>query len=307
MNRAIVQSHNDLFNHKLKAKGITDQKGSGRCWLFAAMNIMRPAVIEKYKLDDFEFSIAYMSFWDKLEKANFFLETMIDFRDRDFTGPRIRLLCQGSDQSTAAGGFSSVALIEKYGVMPKEAMPETFPSEHTGTMNRILETKLRIDATELRRMAAEKKSLPRDARGEAENAGRHLPHPGDELRPTADGVHLPLCRQGQEDQRVEEVYAAELLQGMGGGRSVAICPVGQRPDTALWKALPHEAGAKHRRVRPRCITSTCRSTCSKAWSPSRSSTIKRSSSLATPAEIWTSRAGSCRRGCTISARSTASI
>ena len=83
VNRAILQAHNDLFNHKIKAKGITDQKRSGRCWMFAALNIMRPAVIEKYKLDDFEFSLSYLAFWDKLEKANFFLETMIDFRDRD--------------------------------------------------------------------------------------------------------------------------------------------------------------------------------------------------------------------------------
>jgi bleomycin hydrolase len=159
VNRAIVQAHNDLFNHRIKTKGITDQKGSGRCWLFAAMNIMRPAVIEKYKLDDFEFSIGYMSFWDKLEKANFFLETMIDFRDRDVTDREYDYWVK--DPINDGGWWVLVvALIEKYGVMPKEVMPETFPSENTGTMNRILETKLRADAIQLRRMAAEKKTLP---------------------------------------------------------------------------------------------------------------------------------------------------
>jgi bleomycin hydrolase len=159
VNREIVKAHNDLFSNRIKTKGITDQKGSGRCWLFAAMNIMRPAVIEKYKLDDFEFSISYLSFWDKLEKANFFLETMIELRDRDFTDREYDYFVK---DPTNDGGWwiLVVALIEKYGVMPKEAMPETFPSEHTGTMNAILETKLRADAVQLRRMAAEKKSLP---------------------------------------------------------------------------------------------------------------------------------------------------
>ena len=79
-NRAILQGHNDVFNHKINTKGVTNQKRSGRCWLFAALNIMRPVVIEKYKLDEFEFSLNYLAFWDKLEKANFFLETVIDLR-----------------------------------------------------------------------------------------------------------------------------------------------------------------------------------------------------------------------------------
>jgi bleomycin hydrolase len=158
VNRAIVQAHNDLFNHKINTKGITDQKGSLRCWMFAAMNVMRPAVIEKYKLDDFEFSLSYMAFWDKLEKANFFLETMIELRDRD---PSDREYDYFVKDPINDGGWwcFAVALIEKYGVMPKEAMPETFPSEHTDAMNKVLETKLRADAVQLRRMAAEKKSV----------------------------------------------------------------------------------------------------------------------------------------------------
>jgi bleomycin hydrolase len=159
INRDILKGTDDLFNHKVKTKGITDQKGSGRCWLFAALNTMRPAVIEKYKLDEFEFSICYLSFWDKLEKANFFLETMIDLRDRD---PSDREYDYFVKDPINDGGWwvLVVALIEKYGVMPKDVMPETFPSENTGTMNRILETKLRVDAVQLRRLSAEKKTLP---------------------------------------------------------------------------------------------------------------------------------------------------
>jgi bleomycin hydrolase len=158
INRAIVQSHNDLFSNKVKTKGITDQKGSGRCWMFASTNIMRPAVIEKYKLDDFEFSLSYLAFWDKLEKANFFFETMIDFRDRDPSDREYDFFVK--DPINDGGWWvMAVALIEKYGVLPREAMPETLPSSNTDAMNKVLETKLRVGATQLRRMAAEKKSL----------------------------------------------------------------------------------------------------------------------------------------------------
>ncbi|MCK4657399.1 MAG: aminopeptidase, partial [candidate division Zixibacteria bacterium] len=69
LNRDILHSHNGVFSHKIKAKGITNQKSTGRCWLFAGLNIMRPAVIEKYKLSKFEFSQNYLAFWDKMEKA----------------------------------------------------------------------------------------------------------------------------------------------------------------------------------------------------------------------------------------------
>ena len=127
--------------------------------MFAATNIFRPAVIEKHKLDGFEFSLSYLSFWDKLEKANFFLETMIELGNRD---PLDREYDYFVKDPINDGGCwcYAVALIEKYGMMPKEAMPETFPSENTPLMNQVLEAKLRGDALQLRRMAAEKKSLP---------------------------------------------------------------------------------------------------------------------------------------------------
>ena len=77
LNRDIVRNSNDLFNHKLKVKGITSQESSGRCWLFASLNLIRSYVINKYKMDDFEFSQNYLAFWDKFEKANTFLEYII--------------------------------------------------------------------------------------------------------------------------------------------------------------------------------------------------------------------------------------
>ncbi|MBN1911572.1 MAG: C1 family peptidase [Pirellulales bacterium] len=158
LNREIVQKHSNLFSHKLKAKGITNQQHSGRCWLFASLNVMRPLVIEKHKLDGFEFSESYLSFWDKLEKANWFLEIMIDMSDRE---PFDRELDYFMKDPITDGGWwdFSVALVEKYGVVPKSVMPESHASSNTDVMNRVLAKKLRVDAMKIRKMRAEKKPI----------------------------------------------------------------------------------------------------------------------------------------------------
>lgn len=158
VNRTVVQGHNNVFNHKVKTKGVTNQQKSGRCWLFAALNAMRPAVIEKYKLDGFEFSVNHLAFWDKLEKANFFLETVIELRDRDTLDRELDYFMKSPIPDGGWWSYAAV-LIEKYGVMPKEAMAESYSSENTAVMNDVLTTKLRIDAMKLRRMAAEEKSV----------------------------------------------------------------------------------------------------------------------------------------------------
>lgn len=88
LNREMYVAHDNLFNHKIKTKGVTNQKKSGRCWLFAGLNIMRPKVMEKYNLKEFEFSQPYLFFWDKFEKANTFLELIIETRDRGSFGQR---------------------------------------------------------------------------------------------------------------------------------------------------------------------------------------------------------------------------
>ena len=158
LNRDILREHNEVFSHKIKAKGVTNQKSSGRCWLFAGLNVMRPAVIEKYKLSDFEFSQNYLAFWDKMEKANCFLEQIIEFRDRDLLDREMEiLLCSPFSD----GGWWNyvVELIEKYGVVPKEIMPETRSSGNTGMMNRLISRKLRADAVKLRGLNENGKSV----------------------------------------------------------------------------------------------------------------------------------------------------
>ena len=89
LNQEVIRNHNKLFSHEIKTGQITDQKSTGRCWLYAALNVLRPAVLEKVDMQDFEFSQNYLYFWDKMEKANTFLENVIaraglDLRDEKF-------------------------------------------------------------------------------------------------------------------------------------------------------------------------------------------------------------------------------
>jgi bleomycin hydrolase len=151
LNRGFIVNHNDYFSNTIETKGITDQKRSGRCWLFAGLNVLRPEVIQKYKLSDFEFSQNYLFFWDKMEKANFFLESIIETADRDILDREIVLLLK---RPIGDGGLWTyvVDLIVKYGVVPKDAMPETYSSRNSWTMNSFIARKLRENATEIRAM-----------------------------------------------------------------------------------------------------------------------------------------------------------
>ena len=172
LNRDIVQKHNDVFSHKIKAKGITNQKSSGRCWLFAGLNVMRPSVIEKHKLSNFEFSQNYLAFWDKMEKANCFLEQIIELRDKDPLDREMIILLRSP---WGDGGWWKyvVDLIEKYGVVPKDVMPETASSGSTGMMNKLVSRKLRSDAVRLRNLYGDGKSVE-ELRAEKEKMLREV-------------------------------------------------------------------------------------------------------------------------------------
>jgi len=158
LNRRILQQHNEVFSHKIETKGVTDQKKSGRCWLFAGLNMMRQAIIKKCKLKDFQFSQNHLAFWDKLEKANCLLERIIELRDRDIMDREIEIILR---DPIPDGGYweSAVNLIAKYGVVPKDIMPETNSSENTSLMNTLISRKLRADAVRLREMHRERKSV----------------------------------------------------------------------------------------------------------------------------------------------------
>ncbi|MBN2375186.1 MAG: C1 family peptidase [Sedimentisphaerales bacterium] len=158
LNRDVLNQHEDLFSNRIKTKGITNQKSSGRCWMFAALNILRPKVIKKYDLEKFEFSQNYLLFWDKIEKANRFLEYMIEFRDRDLRDREVDFLLT---DPIGDGGYwiSAVELIKKYGLVPKDIMPETNSSSGTSMMNKLIILKLRSHAAQIRKLTQQGKSV----------------------------------------------------------------------------------------------------------------------------------------------------
>ena len=149
LNRENLGKNDHLFSNQVKSKGITDQKQSGRCWLFTGLNVVRPIVIDKFKLDEFEFSQNYSFFWDQLEKANLFLEAIIATSAKPMDDKTVDWLFKNAigDGGNWAG-FVDVA--EKYGVVPKSVMPETNNSDKTSMMSSVLTRKLREDALELR-------------------------------------------------------------------------------------------------------------------------------------------------------------
>jgi bleomycin hydrolase len=158
LNRELLRNHNDFFTNKVNIKTITNQRSSGRCWLFAALNSLRPDTIKKKNLKDIEFSHIYLSFWDKMEKANTFYELIIRFRQRNMMDRQLVFVLK--NPITDGGYWENASdLIEKYGVVPSEVMPETNSSNSTSIMNKILARKLRVDAAKLRKMAGNGKTV----------------------------------------------------------------------------------------------------------------------------------------------------
>ena len=147
-----------VFSHKVdEIKPITNQKSTGRCWLFACLNAMRIAFAKSKNIDaDFEFSQNYLFFWDKVERCNYFLNAMVDVARRREPRelPDGRLMSFLLKNPTNDGGQWDmvVNLIEKHGVMPKKCFPETHSSEASLKMNRLLKSKLREYAAEIDRM-----------------------------------------------------------------------------------------------------------------------------------------------------------
>lgn len=153
MSPAALSRDAHQFSINLKQGEITNQKSSGRCWMFAALNTMRFEIIKKLNLETFELSQNYPLFWDKLEKANYFLENILATLDEPTNGRMIAWLLSAP---LGDGGQWDMfcGLVEKYGVVPKDAMPETACSSATGEMDKFLTLKLREYACSLRAMHA---------------------------------------------------------------------------------------------------------------------------------------------------------
>ncbi|EFR00459.1 hypothetical protein MGYG_03461 [Nannizzia gypsea CBS 118893] len=145
------------FNIKIPFEGspITSQASSGRCWIFAATNVFRVALMKKYNLDQFELSQSYLFYWDKLEKANWLMEQVIDTASQSLDS---RLVQRLLDSPAEDGGQWDMAanLVQKYGLVPQSLYPDSFSSKNSSELGKILTTKLREHALILRRMARSK-------------------------------------------------------------------------------------------------------------------------------------------------------
>lgn len=164
LNRELQGKIDHFFKYRVNVKGITDQHSSGRCWMFTSMNVLRPSVMEKYNLKNFDFSHNYTYFWDIFEKSNLFLENIITTASKPMYDREVTTYFQSPVNDGGVWNlYYNVA--QKYGVVPQEVMPETAHSNNTSQMINILNEKLRLGGYTLREMAAAGKSA-KDLRAE---------------------------------------------------------------------------------------------------------------------------------------------
>lgn len=146
------------FSIELETGKVADQKQSGLCWVFAALNTLRHPMQAKFKIKDFELSQGYIFFWDKLEKSNYFYENVIKTADLKIGDRKIDFLMATPQQD--GGQWDLICgLLEKYGVVPKSIMPDTASRINSSELNHVLNSKLRKDAVQLRKLINDGVSL----------------------------------------------------------------------------------------------------------------------------------------------------
>lgn len=146
-----------VFSVDVKTGKVSNQKQSGRCWMFAALNTFRHRMLNQFDLKEFELSQNYTFFWDKYEKANYFYENILATSDQDLTSRKVAFLLQVPQQDGGQWDMI-VSIFQKYGVVPKSVMPESNNSSSSRELNTYLNKKLRKDASVLRQLVAEEKS-----------------------------------------------------------------------------------------------------------------------------------------------------
>lgn len=149
LNQENQTEKNTYFSNSVPSKGITDQKSSGRCWLFTGLNVLRSEMINGQNLNEMEFSQNYLFFYDQLEKTNLFLQAIIDTRKKSMEDRTVMWLFQ--NPLSDGGTFTGVAdLVSKYGLVPSGIMPENYASNNTSSWTGYIKRKLREDALLLR-------------------------------------------------------------------------------------------------------------------------------------------------------------
>jgi bleomycin hydrolase len=163
ISRQIVNGTDHSMSTLLDDWKVTNQQRSGRCWMFAGLNLLRAGTMQKLGLKDFEFSQNFVMFWDKIERANYFLEAVIETAGRDLDDRTVaHLLSSVADDGGQWNMF--VAVIDKHGLVPKAFMPETQSSSDTGRMNSVLRYLLRQGAKTVREAAARDTDAARAAK-----------------------------------------------------------------------------------------------------------------------------------------------
>ncbi|XP_061460952.1 bleomycin hydrolase [Rhineura floridana] len=155
LGRAVVQDTQQVFQHAIPAEGkpVTNQKNSGRCWIFSCLNVMRLPFMKKFNIEEFEFSQSYLFFWDKIERCYYFLHALVETAQKKepVEGRLVQFLL--SNPCNDGGQWDMlVNLIEKYGVVPKKLFPESHTTEASRRMNDILNHKMREYCLRLRNM-----------------------------------------------------------------------------------------------------------------------------------------------------------
>ena len=165
INREIINTVDHSLSTTLDDWKVTNQERSGRCWLFAGLNLLRVGVMRKTGLKDFEFSQNYAMFWDKIERANYYLEAIIETAGRDLDDRTVAFL-QESVASDGGQWNMFAALVAKHGLVPKGYMPETQSSSNTARLNSILRYQLHQGSQTVRAAAADSLESARAAKAE---------------------------------------------------------------------------------------------------------------------------------------------
>ena len=240
------------FSVEIPTLEVTNQQASGRCWLFAATNVLRERIATELNLEKFELSQSYLAFWDKFERANYFLESILETANLPADDRTVSfVLATGVHDGGQWDMFANI--VEKYGVVPKDVYNETYQSCHTNSMNHYLNRNLKICAAKLRAMVAEGKADAEIQAAKSEMLGRvygflcscytepprtfdfeyvdkdknyHIEkdmtpasfcekYVGDLLKKTVSVIHAPT-----KDKPYHKTYTIRLLGNVVGGREV---------------------------------------------------------------------------------------
>lgn len=151
-NTSKAKANQFMFSVDNKTMGATNQNASGRCWLFAATNVLREIVAKKLNLESFELSQSYLAFWDKFERINYYINAVVETAAEPYNS-RIVDYIVGTGVHDGGQWDMFVNIVKKYGVVPKCAYPETFQSSNTGNVNKHINNYLKAKTPELRRLA----------------------------------------------------------------------------------------------------------------------------------------------------------